>query len=310
MRILVVRFSAIGDCVMTSWAVTGIREAFPDAEIVWAVQDACRPVLDEERLVDSFIEVPRHRWKQGRWRPEVWHEQCRLYLGMRKRRFDVGFDFQGHSKTSLMLKLARCGSRFSAYAKDAFARWLVPPTSCQHEHIVEVSHHLVNQWRPTSLPLLPLMPKVAAPEVVEARCVTILTGASDPSRHYPIALWQRVARELVSRGCQVVALGGPHDPRIGVPEALDLVGKLSLRESMAWIAHSQLHLAADTGSGHIAAAYGVPVVSLFSNKSPARSRPWGDRVTVLHNGPDASKIDPDEVVGAAAAWLQDHAVPH
>jgi ADP-heptose:LPS heptosyltransferase len=91
---------------------------------------------------------------------------------------------------------------------------------------------------------------------------------------------------------------------------LDLVGKLSLRESMAWIAHSQLHLAADTGSGHIAAAYGVPVVSLFSNKSPARSRPWGDRVTVLHNGPDASKIDPDEVVGAAAAWLQDHAVPH
>ncbi|QYK57391.1 MAG: glycosyltransferase family 9 protein [Fimbriimonadaceae bacterium] len=309
MRILAVRFSAIGDCVMTAWAVTGIREALPHAEIVWAVQDTCRPVLDEERLVTSVVEIPRKRWKAGRWRPEVWHEQLRLYLGIRKNRFDVGFDFQGHSKTSLMLRLARCGSRKSAYAKDAAARLLVPPTACRHEHIVEVSHHLVNQWTPTTLPRLPLMPRVSAPDGIRGPCVTLLTGASDPTRRYPATHWQFVAQKLVSQGCQVVALGGPEDPRIDAPEVVDLVGKLSLRESMAWIAHSQLHLAADTGSGHIAAAYGVPIVSLFSNKSPARSRPWGDRVTVLHNGPDASRINPEEVVRAAEAWLQDYAVP-
>jgi ADP-heptose:LPS heptosyltransferase len=307
-RILVVRFSAIGDCVMTAWAVTALRNAVPDAEIVWAVQDSCQPVLDSDRLVDAFLTVPRKRWKNGRWNPAVWREQLRFYLGVRRAPFDVGFDFQGHAKTALLLRLAKCGARFAAYAKDPLARLLSPPAPSPHEHIVEVAHGLVENWRHAPLPERPLMPCVQAPQDLHDPCVTILTGASDPSRHYPAPQWAAIARELASQGFQVVALGGPGDPRLPEPGALDLVGRLALRESMAWIAHSRLHLAADTGSGHIAAAYGVPVVSLFSNKPPQRSRPWGPRVTVIHKGPDASKIDPREVLRAASDWLQDHAV--
>jgi ADP-heptose:LPS heptosyltransferase len=307
--VLVVRFSAIGDCVMTAWPVTGLKQAVPEAEISWAVQDTCKPVLDVERLVTEIVDVPRRRWKDWPWHATTWSEQVRLYSSLRRIRFEVGFDFQGHAKTALLLRMAGCRQRFSAYAKDGLARLLVPPNSCPQEHIVEVGHHLVNQWREAPLPDLPFMPRVEPPDGIRRPCATILTGASDPARHYPAKAWAEVARTLVGRGLQVVALGGPGDPRLDEPGVTDLVGRLTLRKSMAWIAHSQVHLAADTGSGHIASAYGVPTVSLFSNKSPARSRPWGDRVTVLQEGHDASRIDPKEVIAATELWLGDCAVP-
>ncbi|MBC8063619.1 MAG: hypothetical protein H7Y17_02220, partial [Chlorobia bacterium] len=37
---------------------------------------------------------------------------------------------------------------------------------------------------------------------------------------------------------------------------------------MSAVAHSTIHLAADTGTGHMAAAFGVPFVSVFGPTDP------------------------------------------
>jgi len=62
-RFLIVRFSAIGDCVMAAWAATAIRNRHPDAFICWAVEERCAPVVDRNRLVDKIVEIPRERWR-------------------------------------------------------------------------------------------------------------------------------------------------------------------------------------------------------------------------------------------------------
>jgi ADP-heptose:LPS heptosyltransferase len=100
----------------------------------------------------------------------------------------------------------------------------------------------------------------------------------------------------------VVFLGGPGDPTPKTGESL--VGKLTLRESMAVIASSELHVSADTGNGHIAAAYGVPTVSVFGPMDPVRFRPYGPKATVLRDPshrPEA--ITADQILEACLAKL-------
>lgn len=303
MKALVVRFSAIGDCVMTVWAVTALRRAVPDCEIVWAVQARPAPVIDAQRLAEPAV-FPREDWKRARWSPRTWRDQLRAYTSLRRHRFDVGFDFQGHSKTALCLRIAGCSQRFSSRATDAMARRLCPPVdqSLLRIHEVERAYDLVL----TAIPLggleSSIMPDLAAEAAVfragfgAGPLATIQTGAGEADKAYPH--WSDVAGGLATQGWTVVAVGGQNDPRLPEP-AVDRVGRLDLRGAMAAVLASDVHLAADTGTGHVAAAYGVPVVSVFSKNEPERFRPYSAQATVLREGRSAANVRPEDVVEAA-----------
>jgi ADP-heptose:LPS heptosyltransferase len=65
------------------------------------------------------------------------------------------------------------------------------------------------------------------------------------------------------------------------------------------VAASELHLAGDTGTGHMAAAYGVPVVSVFGHMEPVKYRPYTDAGVVLRNGTEAANVSAEELLTAA-----------
>jgi ADP-heptose:LPS heptosyltransferase len=305
MRILAVRFSAIGDCVMAAWPVTALRLAYPNAFIAWVAEARCVPVIDDERLTTRVVPVPRATWKARRWSPRTWFEQIRLYTGFRSGEpFDLGIDFQGHSKTALLLKLARPTRRFAARATDAFARRLNPiPVPFDPEGPHEVEHyHALCQWLGLAdFPERPFMPALPPSPLPPGRWATIQTGAGDDDKRYPAERWDAVAARLRDGGLQVAALGAPGDPRLA--EAVNFVGRLTLRQAMAAIAGSAVHLAGDTGSGHIAAALGVPVVSVFGRTDPRRFRPYTARGRTLREGFDTALVDPDAVATAAMELL-------
>ena len=317
MKVLIVRFAAIGDCVMTAWAVTAVRVAAPHAKITWAVQDKCSPVIDTSQLVDKVLEFPRGRWKKKRWSPNTWREQIVKYTELRSEGFDLGFDFQGHSKTALCLRLAGCKRRLSSRATDALAAALNPPSQLSPDgpHEVELAMALVRLGIDCELPPRPLMPKVSHRVSplrqslnLDGEVVTIQTGAGEVDKRYPLESWVEVARQLQSRGLRVVAMGGDGDPKLPNDVAIDCVGKFDLVESLALINSSSVHLAADTGTGHAAAAYGVPVVSIFGRTDPARFRPWTKEGLVLREGRTTNAVHPEQVVESALVLLKESGV--
>lgn len=137
------------------------------------------------------------------------------------------------------------------------------------------------------------------------RLVTITTGSGHSDKCVPLSIWEEVGQILLSDGYRVVYLGGPHDPVPSVAGAENLVGKTTVSESMQWIANSGLHLAADTGSGHIAAAYRVPTVSVFTSNrnTPERYQPFGERVSVIRGFDLADKLTALQIVHAANSLL-------
>ena len=307
-RILLVRFSAIGDCVMAAWAATAIRERHPDAFLCWAVESRCAAVIDRATLVSRVEAMPRDRWKRYQWSPAIWRQQLSKYAGLRRLRFDAGLDLQGHSKTALCLRLAAPKVRLAARATDPIAARLNPaPLRPKGLHTVEWHEQLLRRLGDYKLPERPIMPHdPEAAKTLSERIrgdrplATIAVSAGQPEKAYPEADWCEVAEGLLGRGYRVAFLGGSSDRAIDLPGTVDLVGKLALASTIEAIRSSAVHLAADTGSGHLAAALGIPVVSVFGPTNPEIFRPFTSRGRVLRRDRTTSATRPSELLEAVS----------
>ena len=243
----------------------------------------------------------------------MWREQLVAYSRLRSQRLDYGFDFQGHSKTAMCLRLANPKVRLASRATDVFAKRLNRVIELEPGpiHEVELGYRLVRQIHDFPTVETPIMPTFAdrRREIASAfgptkRLITIQTGAGESFKTYPASQWAEVADRLAAPDRQLVAIGGPNDPKIDHPAVVDKIGAWSLAQALAAVAESGLHLACDTGTGHAAAAYGTPVVSVFGPTDPAVYRPWGRRATVLRHGDDTASVSPSEVAEAALELLE------
>lgn len=300
LKILLVRFSAIGDCVMTAWAATSIRQRFPDAEIAWVIEPRCRAVLAPS--LAEVVEYPRDRWKRMGNKLARFREEWALYAGLRRRRFDWGLDFQGHSKTALLLRLAMPKKRLMARATDKFAACLNPlmPGNPREHHVVDWNYQTLARFGDFERVERPRMPE---PLAKDSRLATICVGAGAPDKMWPIERWSQVGSWLATKGWRVKFVGGPGDPDPGSLEGCEnLVGKLELAETVRLVGGSGLHLAADTGTGHMAAAYGVPAVSIFGPSPAEVFRPYSALSKVLRRGTSTLEVTVEDVMEAVCAF--------
>lgn len=135
---------------------------------------------------------------------------------------------------------------------------------------------------------LRLRPLSAAPDL-RAPYTVVHPGASVPARAWSPPANAALIDALVARGRQVVVTGGPDEraltnlvagpPRPGV---VDLGGRTDLAGLAAVLAGADAVVVGNTGPAHLAAAVGVPVVSLFAPTVPSsRWAPWGVPTVLL-----------------------------
>ncbi len=126
----------------------------------------------------------------------------------------------------------------------------------------------------------------AASDSVADRDVTVVhPGGAAPARRWPAQRWARVARGLADRGHRVVVTGGAAESALarqvahgaGLGPAAVLAGATDLLDLCGLVAAARLVVAADTGVGHLATAYGTPSVLVFGPVPPAVWGPPPDR---------------------------------
>ena len=156
--------------------------------------------------------------------------------------------------------------------------------------------------------------------------VAIHAGATVASRRYPREQFAIVARRLVEElNCAVIFTGIESERELvesirgemAVPSH-SLVGSLDLPRLAAFLARISLLVSNNTGTVHVAAAVGTPVVDLYALTNPQHT-PWMVEHRVLSHDvsckfcyksicPEGHQdclrlITPDEVVTAAAQLL-------
>lgn len=116
------------------------------------------------------------------------------------------------------------------------------------------------------------------------RLLAIAPGANWPGKIWPAARYAAVANALGDDFDAVVLLGDSRDEeharavtaQLTLP-CHSLVGASSLLQAAAVMARARAFVGNDSGLGHMAAALGLPALTIFGPGRPLRYRPWGPR---------------------------------
>lgn len=293
-NVLMVRLSAIGDVVHTMPVAAALKRSFPHIRLVWAVEDRCAELVECNCYVDEVFSLPRHAWRMRRLSPKTWLDGGSKLLELRRRRFDLALDLQGLLKSAVVALASGAPVRLGYHWQREGARFLVkgvpPPTEPSHvvEQYLDVVRALGGEVEPVDFGLG--IPDAAVASIrrllrdlgVSSPYAVINPSAGHPRKRWPPERFAVVCERLRAEGVAPVLVGHSSDAPIAAAIqsachdlVADAVGRTSLVELAALIRDSRLHIAGDTGSVHMAAALGVPLVALYAATDPARSGPYG-----------------------------------
>lgn len=298
-RILLVRLSAIGDCLHALPVVHQLRRQIPDAFLGWAIESPGLSLLEGHPEVDRFHRFPRG--DRGRIRA-----LRRFRRELREVGYDIAVDVQGLTKSGLVAWLSGAEERvgFADEGSRELNRFfvnrrLVP--SPARVHVIDRNLALLDalgldvpelgsaQW---------VFPR-AEPEDDVVRFlatfggdpfVALNPGAAWSTKQWPVASFTRLARRLATElGAAVAVIWGSDEERRAAEEIRDgaaaaavrLAPRTDLRQLGALLARASLMVSGDTGPLHLAAALRVPTVAPFGPTSPERNGPYGDDHVVL-----------------------------
>lgn len=261
-KILIVRFSSIGDIVLTTPIVRRLHQQ-QSAEIHYLTKRQFAPLLEHNPHITRI-------WTIDSEIDEVLPE-------LREQRFDALIDLHRNLRT-WRLKRA-LGVKSSTFPKLNVRKWLfvnfhlrVMPSI----HIVDRYMEALRPWSvqddgqgldfftgagdETVLSQLPQKPYVA-----------LVVGGTHAGKRLPIEKLLEICRELRA---PVIVLGGPEDRDVAErlekahEHVLSLAGQISLMESALAVRESALVITHDTGLMHIAAAFGKIVYSVWGATVP------------------------------------------
>jgi ADP-heptose:LPS heptosyltransferase len=289
-EVLVLRLDRIGDLVMSLPALGELRAALPDARIRlavgrWSAEIAKSAPVDEV-LVWSAPWVGR---------PDEGAESLRALLAkaaaLRKDALDLALDLQGDVRASLLLW--RSGARRRVGYANTGGRYLLTEVVPLDETVswVDQNRRAVEAAlgrEPVPVPRVELLTsqerefarRLIATLGLEGRrpLVAIHPSGGRRIKQWPPARWREVAARLQKDfQAAILITGAASDAALarevaqGLSErAIDLSGKLSLRETLALLERLDLFLSPDTGTMHMACAVDTPSVSVFGPSDPVR----------------------------------------
>ncbi len=269
LRVLCVRFSSIGDVLLTTPLVRALHRRHPDAELYCVTKRAMAPLIVENPHLTKVIELePDERITD-------------LARRLRSLRPTHGLDLHGSLRSAALRLLVPC--QWSGYSKRKFARTLLISAKIN----IYGKHVPVPERYFEAARALDVHPDGGPPEFFLAPAArerigrwlaeraldrqpfaALAPGAAHATKRWPIRHWRALAEQLKTMGYGLVALGGPgggdrelaNELGAGVHNA---AGEFTLQETGACLARAAVLVSGDTGVMHMATGVGTRVVALF-----------------------------------------------
>lgn len=267
MKILIVRFSSIGDVVLTTPVVRCLSEQLPDAEIHFITKKAFASVLENNPHIDRIITIASSVKEK--------------IDELKAERYDYVIDLHNNIRT-LRLKRALGRPSFS-FPKKNVQKFLLTNFKWNRMpdvHVVDRYFEAVKQLgvRPDGKPADLFLGAedrfdLSATQLDPKRFIAVAMGAQFATKQMPVKL---MAEILSGAQLPIALLGGPGDADratelkslLETQSVVDFCGKTSLKQSASILGQASVLLTGDTGLMHIATAFGVPIVSVWGNTVP------------------------------------------
>ena len=299
MNILLVRPDGIGDQILCLPVASALRRVVPGAKVAFLSSAYAAPIFDHHPDVDRILTI-------------TGKEPFRGLIRLFRSEFDAAVFLKPFKSLMLAAWIARVPLRVAT----GYRWYSVLANRRVYQHRRDFSKHETeyNLGLLTGLglePGSPIRPRlVVTPserQAAEAQMSrlpvkrVILHPGGFAARQWRKEHYWKLAHRLVHAGFGVVMTGTASErerfyeesPVSGlVPGMLDVMGKLTVRELMAVIENSHAVVSGATGPAHLAAALGIPTVSLFDprrNNLPVRWQPMGSGTVLRPDVPTCEK---------------------
>jgi heptosyltransferase-2 len=265
-KYLVIRFSSIGDIVLTTPVIRLLKTCRPHAEIHVVTKKKFAPILAPNPYIHKIHVLEDSLFD--------------LIKRLRREEFDFVLDLHRNLR-SFVVKVA-LGEKTFVFHKLNVAKWLLvhfkinilPDVHVVDRYIDVLSGlHVKNDRRGLDF----FMPQnTALPAEVEQFCkgknfVALVVGAQHATKKMPI---KKVVELCEKINHPIALLGGEMEREMGKtiavqsPNVYNICGDLDIYQSALLIDKSKVVISHDTGLMHIAAARKKDIISVWGNTVP------------------------------------------
>ncbi|HOG16786.1 MAG TPA: glycosyltransferase family 9 protein [Syntrophales bacterium] len=328
MKILVIRTHRLGDVLQLTPMLEGIGKTHPDAKITFLTSEDLTDLLRGHPRVDEIVPFAEKRYRRLlKAGPEaqtaVRHEIYEIAERLQAERFDMVINRQYEAGGILAHLCGAPETRGGSYAPGRGHFFADGPSAELFSAVRADRRRNRRNLADWSLRIAGAPPgsgrmylHVPPPDVREGDRllasvrgalppVAVQLGAARSFRCWGTDNFLGAIRHLAdSRGRPVVLLGSPDERELAERiltgcgslsgRIVDLVGRTSLKTLGAVLRRCEVLISGDTGTAHMAAAVGTPVIGLFFGTAyPWETAPYGTGNFVLFADlPCAPCLDP------------------
>jgi N-acetylglucosaminyldiphosphoundecaprenol N-acetyl-beta-D-mannosaminyltransferase len=286
-RILCVQWADIGDVVLTTPALSALREAHPGAHIGLLTTPAAAAVVRGTGLVDSIYTLPRFRIFR--------RETLTVFSAIRRDRYDAVLYFHRLTTRAGAWKYAALGYFSGAKQRVGLDngrggfltdRAPDPGFDAEHQSDAWLKVAALLGANPAPRPLTVAREPFPLPDAPKRIAIHAGSGGFSTARRWSPQELASAADTLAGElDAQIIVVGTSDDD---TPEllrhlkspALDLTGKTTIPQLAGVLSQCDLYLGSDSGVTHVAAASGTPTVAVFGPTNDRAYRPLGNSVVV------------------------------
>ena len=267
-KVLIIRFSSIGDIVLTTPVIRCVKKQLPGAEVHYLTKFSYKSILESNPYIDKL-----HLLKENLndLLPILVNEE-----------FDYVIDLH-HNVRTMKVKQALKKSEAFSFNKLNIPKWFF--TALKINLLPRV--HIVDRYMETVKKLgvindglgldyfIPEMDNVPDNDIPMSHAygyIGIVIGAALATKKLPTDKLKELCGKI---DFPIMLLGGPEDKAAGDEIAsIDSIriynscGKFNLNESADLVRRSKFIITHDTGLMHIAAAFKKQIISIWGNTVP------------------------------------------
>jgi len=267
MKFLIIRFSSIGDIVLTTPVIRCLKKQLPDSEIHFLTKESFGTIVENNPYIDK-VHLLAHSWET------VVHE-------LKLENYDYIIDLH-HNLRTLRLK-KDLGIRSFPFNKLNIQKWIY--TNLKWNMMPDV--HIVDRYMKTveSFGVINdgegLDYFVFGKDEVEQEDIPVshhlgyiglVIGAAHTTKKLPVEKLKELCSKIAH---PIILLGGKEDNEnakqiasVDPIKIYNACGKFNLNESADLVRKSKLIITHDTGLMHIAAAFKKKIISIWGNTVP------------------------------------------
>ena len=273
MKVLIVRFSSIGDIVLTTPVIRAVKQQL-NAEVHYLTKRSFRGMLEHNPYVDKVFAIDK--------------KVSEVKAALQSEDYDYVLDLHNNIR-SRQVKWAVGGKAYT-FDKINLEKWLI--VNLKVDRLPDT--HVVNRYMATAAALgahydgqgldyfIPeedevavgalLSSNVLAPVQTTPDYIALVIGAAHNTKRLPTERLISLCKQIDQ---PVILLGGPAEAEEGQAIAdaagghvINSCGKLNLYQSASIVRQAYKVITHDTGLMHIAAAFSKSIISIWGNTIP------------------------------------------